>query len=210
VLPPLVLLAAGRSRRMGSPKGLVDAGGRTLLELQLERYAAAGGRAVALVLGADAAHYAAAVAAPCDAEVRVVINPEPERGPFSSFQCGARALAADAVFVLPIDCPGPGPATWAQLAAARTPGVDAVTPLAPDGRGGHPILLGGALLRELAALDPEDPASRLDYVLRDLAARAPERLRRVAAADPSVSLNLNDAAALERWLAAGKPRRESD
>jgi molybdenum cofactor cytidylyltransferase len=209
-LPPLVLLAAGRSSRMGRPKGLVPVDDGTLVDYQLRRFGAAGGRLVALVVGEHASQYATAVVAPGGIELQIVENPRPELGPFSSIVRGLAALAAPAAFVLPIDCPAASPAAWQSLAAALSAGVEAIVPRRPDGRGGHPVLLGGALLPRLVAMDPEGPTARLDHILRQLESEAPERLRSVPTTDPAIHWNLNSPADLAAWSATRKPHGESD
>ena len=56
------------------------------------------------------------------------------------------------------------------------------------GRGGHPVLLSGAFVSQLAQLPVEHPESRLDHQIRAL----PEsRVSRVEVRDPRVLDNLN-------------------
>lgn len=213
----VVVLAAGRSSRMGEPKGLVlvpgQGGPRRWIDRQLEALQACrAGRAprVVLVLGADRDRYLAAVADLAH-RVVVVVNPDPDRGPFSSLQEGLAAVTPGApVFVLPVDVPVPSPAVWAALAAvlegtlggggtAGTAGgaIDASAAAVPrfEGKGGHPVLLGPAFVGRLRALPP---SSRLDEALRALPAGS---LLHVAVDDPAVRLNLN---APEDW---GKVQR---
>lgn len=203
--PSLVLLAAGRSSRMGEPKGLVAHGGRPWILSQLDAVAASGAVAgVVVVLGRDADRYDRE-APELRARARVVRNPDPDRGPFSSLQCGLAAIddeAADAgVFVLPVDVPAAAPAVWIALAAALRSDerrgrsdLHAVVPL-HEGRGGHPVFLSGAFARALRAAPAE---SRLDV---ELASALRERkVVRVEVGDFRVRLNLN---APEDWAKVG-------
>ncbi|MBA4392008.1 MAG: hypothetical protein C0407_00480, partial [Desulfobacca sp.] len=48
---PLILLAGGKSSRMGTPKGLLDYQGNLWLFEQLSRFQAASGKRVVIVLG---------------------------------------------------------------------------------------------------------------------------------------------------------------
>jgi molybdopterin-guanine dinucleotide biosynthesis protein A len=48
---PLILLAGGRSSRMGTPKGLLDYHGHPWLVEQVKRFKAASGKQVIIVLG---------------------------------------------------------------------------------------------------------------------------------------------------------------
>src|SRR4051812_27701544 len=86
-LLPLVILAAGASDRMGSPKGLLSINGQPFLAWQLARYEAASGTTYKVVLGAAAKAYQERILG-----LASVINPHPELGPFSSLQIGLRAL----------------------------------------------------------------------------------------------------------------------
>jgi molybdenum cofactor cytidylyltransferase len=182
-LVDVVVLAAGRSSRMGEPKGLVSFCGRPWILAQLDAVERAGGRVV-LVLGADRERYLQAL--PDLAQrVRLTFNDDPDRGPFSSLQCGLSVVAAsgaDALaFVLPVDVPAAYPAVWGALRAALG-GADAAIPEL-DGRGGHPVLLSPATVAHLLA---RPAGSRLDVELAAL-----PRVLRVPVSDPRVRLNLN-------------------
>ncbi|HEY8039995.1 MAG TPA: nucleotidyltransferase family protein [Polyangiaceae bacterium] len=188
----VVVLAAGRSSRLGQPKGLVAVRGRPWLEHQLEALAGTGVgvRRVVLVLGFDREAYLAALPGVASMAVPVV-NGAPERGPFSSLQCGLAEVVRDGdrpAFVLPVDVPVAAPDVWEALAGALGPGIDAVVPV--HGKGGHPVLLSSTLVRHLLTLPPEGPESRLDLQLRLVS------VARVPVADARVGLNLNVA---EDW-----------
>ena len=180
----VVVLAAGRSSRLGEPKGLFAVEGKPWLLHQLDAIARTGlaGRVV-VVLGFDAERYLAAIP-DLAARASIVTNPDPDRGPFSSLQCGLAAVAASAspVFVLPVDVPAPSPDVWHALAAALAPATPAAKPI-HDGRGGHPVLFTADFARGLLACPP---ASRLDHEL----SRA--HVARVPVDDPRVGLNLNE------------------
>jgi CTP:molybdopterin cytidylyltransferase MocA len=200
VLPDVVLLAGGRSSRMGEPKGLWAIGGKPWLEHQLDAIDALGANTV-LVLGFDRRRYLEVLPGLED-RASVVVNPAPEHGPFSSLQCGLRVSGAPA-FVLPVDVPVPVTEVWQALHGALTERADAAIPL-HEGGGGHPVLLSAALVTHVLGL-PAD--SRLDHVLREWDwGRGPnqerDRIARVPVLDRRVRLNLN---APEDWgkLAAG-------
>jgi CTP:molybdopterin cytidylyltransferase MocA len=193
VLPDVVLLAGGRSSRMGEPKGLWAIGGKPWLEHQLDAIEALGAEAV-LVLGFDRQRYLQALPSLED-HAAVVVNGAPEHGPFSSLQCGLRVSGSPA-FVLPVDVPVPVTDVWQALYKAQTQsGVDAAIPV-HEGMGGHPVLLSPALVTHVLGL-PVD--SRLDHVLREWDSA---RIARIPVLDRRVRLNLN---APEDWgkLAAG-------
>jgi CTP:molybdopterin cytidylyltransferase MocA len=184
-----ILLAGGRSARMGMPKGLFPVQGRPWIEHQLDAIDGARLRAAIVVLGFDAERYVTAIPG-LTRRARVVVNEAPERGPFSSLQCGLRAVTSAAAFVLPVDVPAAAPEVWQALADVLSAGetVDGAVP-EHDGRGGHPVLLGPALI---AAISARAPTSRLDEELRaHVAERGRGSVARVPVADRRVGLNLN-------------------
>lgn len=136
---PLILLAAGRSSRMGTPKGLLSWQGRLWIVNQLHGFREAGGREATVVLGFHREAYEeslpwlkAAVHRPVreeGLEVTAVVNPDPERGPFSSLQCAASVIVwKPAVFVLPLDVPCPEKEVWEKLTEIFRPPLSAVIP----------------------------------------------------------------------------------
>ncbi len=182
-LPPLVVLAAGRSSRLGEPKGLVRlSDGRVWIAAQLERFAAAGGtRAVVVVRSEQAVAYQAALGG---LGAAVVVNPRAdELGPFSSLQLGLSCVPGGA-FVCPVDVPFAGAAVWRGLAGVRD--AVAVLPIY-QACGGHPVLLSVEGVARVSAMDPAGPGSRLDRVLSSWGAA----VVRVPVKDPSVVSNLN-------------------
>jgi CTP:molybdopterin cytidylyltransferase MocA len=204
---PLILLAGGKSSRMGTPKGLVDCEGRPWLAEQLRAFAACGGDRVVVVLGYQADEYFRQqpwLSAARDAwvgfeglQLTVAVNDLPELGPFSSVQLGAFRICRygyDGAFVLPIDVPCPERATWAAL-EEKLPAEGACIPEA-EGKGGHPALLSLGLLRRLVQLPLDSPDSRLDAQIHALPV---ERRARVKVGDRRVGLDLNIPASFEEY-----------
>lgn len=189
----LILLAGGKSSRFGEVKGLKSVEGTSLVRWQLARFREAGGGRMIVVLGSHADVFTRELAG-SDAEL--VVNPAPERGPFTSLQTGiAASLTAcpRALYVLPVDVPAPPPQIWRMLDALSD--CDAAVPTFAD-RGGHPVRLSPGFAASLLKIAWEDPVARLD---RQLAALPAERLRRIAVAEPGVRLNLNTAEAWNAW-----------
>jgi molybdenum cofactor cytidylyltransferase len=117
-----VVLAAGASRRFGSPKLLAPLDGRPVLQRVLDAVARAGLRDVVVVLGDDAAALRAAVTWRSE---RIEVNPRPRDGLSSSLRIGLDVAAedrtVDAVLVLLGDQPAVRPAVIAAvLDAAET------------------------------------------------------------------------------------------
>jgi molybdenum cofactor cytidylyltransferase len=177
----LLVLAAGRSTRMGAPKALVRFAGRPLVEHVLVPPLFRGFGDVVVVLGPDAEAVYPIVAR---LGFRHLVNPDPDRGRTGSVQAGLRALRATvrAVFVQPVDCPIIRPQTYLALAAALG-SADVVVPVY-RGKRGHPPLLSVKIVPHILAAGPDEP-------LRDLLQARDVDGRLVEVDDPGVLLNID-------------------
>lgn len=147
-----IILAAGASSRMGSPKALLDYRGETFIQ-RLVRVLSAVCDPVIVVLG-----YHADTLRPAVSNATIVVNPSPERGQLSSLQTGLAALppAAEGFLFTPVDSPAVETATVERLAAAfrqRDPATQLVIPRY-QGKRGHPVFATRAIANELGALPP--------------------------------------------------------
>lgn len=136
-----IVLAAGRSRRMGRAKALLRLpGGETFLERLVRTFRAAGAHPVYVV---HSVAWQEAAELPQAGEVVAVLNPAPDRGQLSSLQCGLAAIPSSAPGALftPVDVPLVAPGTVAALIEARHRSrADVVRP-ERAGRHGHPVLV---------------------------------------------------------------------
>ena len=144
-----VVLAAGRSARMGSPKALLDFRGYPFVVRILEALEALEVKTRVVVLGPDSPRIQPALAGH---DCMIVENPEPETGPIASLRGALRALQPlqpTAVLVWPVDLPHVRVATVERIleAHSRTKGSILVPTLAE--RRGHPVIWGAALFDEL-------------------------------------------------------------
>lgn len=144
-----VVLAAGRSARMGSPKALLDFLGVPFIVRILEALEALEVKTRVVVLGPDAPRIHAAIAGH---ECMIVENPEPETGPIASLRGALRALQPvlpSAVLVWPVDLPHVRVSTVERVMEAyrRDPGQVVVPTFAE--RRGHPVIWGSGLFPEL-------------------------------------------------------------
>ncbi len=204
-LPPMIVLAAGRSTRMGSPKALLTVHGRALLEHHICACMESGCETAVVVLGHQADHLLSRLNL---RQARVVINRDFDRGQFSSVRTGLREVLhvpahaagqATAAFVTPVDCP-PLPRVLLESLYRRVSAPDrpaAAVPLA-GGRPGHPVLLGREAM--LGVIHAADDAS-LAGVLSALGSR----VATVETGLDAIRWNINTPEDLRRYLEGGAP-----
>jgi molybdenum cofactor cytidylyltransferase len=147
-----LILAAGESSRMGTPKATLAYRGRTFLERIVQTLREGGLDRLLVVLG----HQAEDVQRQVKIEpAQVVINPDYRSGQTSSFQAGLRALLADdlgAVLLCLVDHPAVCAETVRRIVAAfRQSSAPVVIPTY-HGRRGHPVLIARQVFEELLAL----------------------------------------------------------
>jgi nicotine blue oxidoreductase len=157
---PAIVLAAGASSRMGSPKPLLDLGGRAAVDVVVDTLRRGGAAPVFVVLGARADEVRAAADL---AGAVVVVHSGWAAGRTTSIQAGLAALPGDAhaVILALVDMPLVRPETVSALLAAESAaasGVDAIVPV-HEGRRGHPVVLRRALFARIEALGPDAPLS---------------------------------------------------
>ena len=154
---PAIVLAAGRSSRMGRAKAMLPAGGgHTFLTRIIRTFLDAGVDDVIVVVGHEAEQIAASFAA-SGLPARFVVNREYDKGQLSSLLAGVNALdrpGVSAVLVTLVDVPLVSAATVrAVIDAYRRTRAPIVRPTSGD-RHGHPLLIDRALFDALRAADP--------------------------------------------------------
>ena len=151
-----IVLAAGRSRRMGAFKPLLPFGGRTVAEACVEGLRGAGVGEVVVVVGHRAEEVRAALAGV--EGVRFALNDEAGSEMGVSVARGVEAVSggARAVLVALVDQPAvPPSAIEAVVGAWRRTGARLVVP-EWEGRGGHPVLVDLAFREQLLSLVPRE------------------------------------------------------
>jgi CTP:molybdopterin cytidylyltransferase MocA len=196
-----LILAAGESRRMGSPKALLNFQGETFLD----RLVGLLGRRcspVIAVLGAQREMVRAGLRRAGDA--LVVENPDYLLGQLTSMQCGLRAVPAGAEGVLftLVDHPAVAPATidalvadaWLDDACLDSGGPALLRIPRCGGRRGHPIWIARSLVPEFLALPAGSSA-------REVVARHERETAYIEVRDPGILTDVDDPPAYATLLA---------
>ena len=158
---PAIVLAAGRSSRMGRAKAALPAGGgHTFLTRIVQTFLDAGVDDVIVVVGHEAEQIASGFAE-SGLPARFVVNHEYDRGQLSSLVAGLNVLdrpGVSAVLVTLVDVPLVSEATVrAVVDAYRRTRAPIVRPTSGE-RHGHPLLIDRALFDLLRAADPSTGA----------------------------------------------------
>ena len=157
---PAVVLAAGKSSRMGRTKALLPIGssGETFLTRVIRVLREGGAEAIVVVIGGDATAVRASLPRE-DASITAVDNPDYEEGQLSSLLVGLAAVErqdnVEAVMVTLVDLPLISPSTVRSVLDAYRAKPDA--PLVRPRRGnryGHPVIFNHSIFGELRRADP--------------------------------------------------------
>lgn len=178
-----VVPAAGASRRMGRPKGLLEIGGETFVQ-RVVRALEGGGCSPVYVVIADDDPELADLARRAGATV--LANPDPGDGPITSLRLALEAVAADvdAVVYLPLDHALVEASHVSRLiAVAEESGAPLALPVHDEERG-HPAFFRRVLFDEL--LDPGLEGGARTVVHRHL-----DRARLVRTDDPAVVTDID-------------------
>jgi len=180
-----IVLAAGKSERMGRPKALMPFRGRTFLEGILGAIAESKIQYTVTVLG----HNHAFIQANVTLE-NVVVNPVYEKGMITSLQAGIQALPreVEGALIFLVDHPVIQTRTINALIASFMAGRIVLPTF--QGRRGHPVLFARSVLDEVMAL-PE--SSGANTVVR----RDPGRIIEVALDDPGILIDVDTPADFE-------------
>jgi len=191
-----LLLAAGESERMGTPKALLPWRGQPLLRHQLNEIQKSSLRECVTVLGSGADRLVGLCEQPRHPrwKSRVIINPRYGEGKCASILAGLTALCdrPDAILVAAVDQPLDHRVIDALLSAAnlewdRGEAVARRTIVLPvfRGRRGHPALFCGSLVGELMGISEESEG------LRGVVRRDRGRVLELPWDDAAVLMNLN-------------------
>jgi molybdenum cofactor cytidylyltransferase len=169
-----IVLAAGRSTRMGGPnKLLAEIGGRPLVRIVAEQALASRAAPVIVVTGHERAKVEAALAG---LKVRLVHNPDYAAGLSTSLKAGLAALPphVDGAIVCLGDMPQVTAALIDRLAEAFDPerGALVVVPTI-EGKRGNPVVWSRRFFPDLMALEGDVGARHLIATYADVVAEVP-------------------------------------
>lgn len=175
-----IVLAAGRSTRMGRCKQLLPLNERPALQLVLHTLTEGQVDQIAVVLGPQGLEVSTAAEAP---NTILVTNPDPVGDMASSVLAGLSALDSRfaAILIALADMPLIHPATIRALIRSYHENPCAVLIPTHMGRGGHPPLFAESVLRRL----------RPGETLRDLRNRHKADTRRLSVDDPGILLDMD-------------------
>jgi len=187
------ILAAGESRRMGSPKALIPYRGSTFLEhlIEITRHPRIGITRVVLGAGADAIREKLRLD-----PASIVVNEEWEKGQLSSIQAAVRGLSAmetEGMVLCPVDHPLVSASLLGRLIEEFDRSGKLVVLPTFRGRRGHPLIFRAALYEELLGASADVGARQVVW------AHAKEVLE-VPTEEEGVVLKLNDAETLRKAL----------
>jgi len=201
-----IILSAGASKRMGSPKANLTMHGKTLLQIQMNILRRAGCEEIVAVVGFEPKR----IRNEHDGmDIKWVQNDDWKLGQFSSIQAGIRASASDKVIgmiILPVDVAGVKPETVAAIieTAKINDHLDAIVPEYNE-REGHPIFISSMFAQKVLSTNPHIDGARLDKMLDESKA-----VLKIPVNDANVRNNINTPKDWNRFITSDTPKPNSD
>ena len=162
LLVPGVVLAAGRSSRMGRAKALLptETPGETFVTRVVRVLREGGVSDVVVVVSAENDAVRSVLTA-LDEPPRIAINPDSDKGQLSSLLTGLQAIDRPGVagmLLTLVDVPLVGPGTVRALLLAHEQTRAPIVRPCRDARHGHPVLFDRAIFTALRSADPSTGA----------------------------------------------------
>ena len=193
--PIFVLLAGGKSERMGVDKGLLKFKHTFWILEQLQRISKSTISTVYIGLGHNYENYFNAIPWFKNAlensyqflnlDITVVLNTSPENGSFSTLQKVLQNIPdKNDLIISPIDTPILNSKELCKIISLQN------TIVIPyfEGKNGHPIKLNYSFWNNLCKLDLNDESSRLDTQIKKT---SPNKISTIEVFDKAIILNLN-------------------
>jgi molybdenum cofactor cytidylyltransferase len=189
------ILAAGESRRMGSPKALVSFRGISFVQhlVNATRHARVG--VTRIVLGAGAEEIRPHLEVD---PAMIVLNPDWEEGQLSSIQTAIRSLpeGTEGMILSPVDHPLVSANLISQLIRQFDENSKSIVLPAFRRQRGHPVIFRANLYDELLAASPDVGARQVVWA-------HPQDIEEVPTEEEGVVLNLNDPEILKKAMGSG-------
>ncbi len=181
-----IVLAAGKSERMGRPKALLPIRGRTFLQNILDAISRTSIEDTIVVLGHHRDQIERSLSLPS-----VVFNPDYERGMITSFQAGIRKLSWETAgaFLFLVDHPLVESTTIESMIMNLAPNRIVLPTF--ERRRGHPVLFSSEVVEEILALGPSEGAN---IVVR----KNPDRIIEVPVNAPGILVDIDTPEQFER------------
>jgi molybdenum cofactor cytidylyltransferase len=195
-----IILAAGKSTRMGEAKQLLRLGESTVLGQTIENVRRAAVNEIVLVLGASAEAIRCRLPASLLEGLKVVVNPAYEQGMASSLRAGLSALdpRIDAALIVLADQPFVRPETLDQLGRKHRQTQAQIVIPSYEGRRGNPVLLDRSVFAEVMALEG-------DIGCRAIFGSHTERTVKLEVEDEGILLDIDNQGDYERLRAGSQP-----
>jgi molybdenum cofactor cytidylyltransferase len=195
-----ILLAAGKSERMGQNKLLMPWEGGTVIGRTLDNLLASRVGEVVVVLGSRAQDISEAVG---DRDVTLVLNPNYARGMSTSLATGLGMINHGARYILVAlgDQALVTPATYDQLIQAAEEGERGIAVPTFRKKRGNPIVLSSKYIAELAR-------AAGDIGGRELLTKYAGDVREVAVRDEGVVVNINTPEEYARRVTGARARKD--
>ena len=190
-----IVLAAGESRRMGSPKALLDYQGHTFIENICATFLTAGVDELIVVLGAHEHEEQIRAVVPKHPALRTVLNPRYRLGQLSSLMVGINALSPEsqAAVVNLVDHPLIKPETIQALLSSFGADPSPIIIASYQGRRGHPVLFSRRVYGEILA-------APLDKGAKVVVRKDPARVREIALDDPGIRADIDTPQEYAQWV----------
>jgi molybdenum cofactor cytidylyltransferase len=189
----VAILAAGESRRMGTPKALLPYRGKTFVEhlVEVTRHPRVG--ITRVVLGAGAENIREKLRVGADS---IVLNENWAQGQLSSIQAAIRSLPAgitEGLILCPVDHPLISAELVAHLIEQFDSGGKQIVLPAYHGRRGHPAIFRSSLYDELLQASHEIGARQVVWAHS-------QDVQEFPVDEEGVVLNLNDPDTLKKFV----------
>lgn len=179
-----IILAAGKSARMGNPKPLLPWNGEALINYQINSLSQSGASEIIVVLGYKSTLISRHILT--SIPTKTVINHRYSQGKTTSIRAGLRAASngISEMFLIGVDQPR-SPELLNYLMREHLKSGALITQPIFHEKGGHPLIINSKLFSELSTLDENKLG------VREVIKNHVSELNQVIVEDESVILDLN-------------------